>query len=50
MPTSQYHEPPAEFSEETSNYACMVTSPIEEAQAIGYCTQRIPLEKDCEAK
>jgi uncharacterized protein len=50
MPTEQYHEPPAELTEEMRSYARMVTSLIEEAEAVGWYTQRISLEKDAEAK
>ena len=50
MPTEQYHEPPGELSQETRTYARMVTSLIEEAEAIGWYTQRISLEKDAQAK
>ena len=50
MPTEQYHEPPGELSQETRTYARMITSLIEEAEAIGWYTQRISLEKDVQAK
>jgi hypothetical protein len=50
MPTEQYHEPPDELSDETRTYARIVTSLIEEAEAIGWYTQRLSLEKDAEAK
>ena len=50
MPTEQYHEPPDELSEQTRTFARMVTSLIEEAEAIGWYTQRISLEKDAQAK
>jgi hypothetical protein len=50
MPTEQYHEPPEELSQETRTYARMITSLIEEAEAIGWYTQRISLEPDAEAK
>ncbi len=50
MPTEQYHEPPGELSDETRTYARIVTSLIEEAEAIGWYMQRISLEKDAEAK
>ena len=49
MPTEQYHEPPEELSQETRTYARMITSLIEEAEAIGWYTQRISLEKDAQA-
>ena len=50
MPTEQYHEPPEELSEQTRTFARMVTSLIEEAEAIGWDTQRISLEKDAQAR
>jgi len=50
MPTEQYHEPPEELSQETRTYARMITSLIEEAEAIGWYTQRISLEKDAQAE
>ena len=46
----QYHEPPEELSEETRTFARMVTSLIEEAEAIGWYEQRLSIEKDKEAK
>jgi len=50
MPTEQYHEPPEELSAETRTYARMITSMIEEAEAIGWYAQRLSLEKDPEAR
>ncbi len=50
MPTDQYHEPPEELSEQDRTYARIITSMIEEAEAIGWYKQRIALEKDAEAK
>ena len=50
MPTEQYHEPPDELAPETRTYARMITSLIEEAEAIGWNTQRISLEKDAQAR
>jgi hypothetical protein len=50
MPTEQYHEPPEELSAETRTYARMITSLIEEAEAIGWYAQRISLEKDPQAR
>ena len=50
MPTEQYHEPPEELSQEVRSFARMVTSLIEEAEAIGWYEQRISLEQDAEAK
>ena len=50
MPTEQYHEPPEELSEQTRTFARMITSLIEEAEAIGWYAQRLSLEKDPEAR
>ena len=50
MGFDQYHEPPEELSDETRTFARMITSLIEEAEAIGWYAQRISLEKDEEAK
>ncbi len=50
MATEQYHEPAEELSQETRTFARMVTSLIEEAEAIGWYEQRISLEKDKQAK
>lgn len=50
MPTEQYHEPPEELSAETRTYARMITSLIEEAEAIGWYAQRLSLEPDPEAR
>jgi hypothetical protein len=50
MPTEQYHEPPGELSEETRTNARIITSLIEEAEAIGWYEQRLALEQDKEAK
>ncbi len=50
MPTEQYHEPPDELSEKTRTFARMITSMIEEADAINWYTQRISVEKDRAAK
>jgi len=49
MPTEQYHEPPAELSEETRTFARICTSLIEEAEAINWYEQRLSVEKDPEA-
>ena len=46
----QYHEPPEELSKETRTFARMITSVIEEAEAIGWYEQRISVETDEEAK
>lgn len=50
MATEQYHEPPSELSAETRTFARMVTSLIEEAEAINWYEQRISVEKDPAAK
>jgi len=50
MPTEQYHEPPQELPAKVRTYARMITSLTEEAEAIGWYTQRIALEKDKQAK
>jgi uncharacterized protein len=50
MPTEQYHEPPGELSPETRTFARMITSLIEEAEAIGWYAQRLSLEQDPEAR
>ncbi len=50
MGFDQYHEPPQELPEEVRTFARMITSVIEEAQAIGWYEQRIAVEKDSDAK
>ncbi|MDB5643685.1 MAG: hypothetical protein JWN07_3002 [Hyphomicrobiales bacterium] len=50
MGFDQYHEPPSELSEETRTFARMITSMIEEAEAIGWYEQRMAVEKDKEAR
>ena len=50
MPTEQYHEPPEELSAATRTFARMITSLIEEAEAIGWYAQRLSLEQDPEAR
>ena len=50
MATEQYHEPPDELTAEVRTFARMITSLIEEAEAIGWYEQRISLEADPEAK
>lgn len=49
MPTDQYHEPPEELSQETRTLARMLTSLIEEAEAINWYEQRMSVEKNKEA-
>lgn len=50
MGFDQYHEPAGELSEQTRTFARMITSLIEEAEAIGWYEQRLSLEKDRDAK
>jgi hypothetical protein len=50
MATEQYHEPAGELSSETRTFARMITSLIEEAEAINWYTQRISVEKDKTAR
>jgi hypothetical protein len=50
MSFDQYHEPPEELPAATRTFARMITSLIEEAEAIGWYEQRIAVEKDREAK
>ncbi len=50
MGFDQYHEPPEELSDEIRTFARMVTSLIEEAEAIGWYEQRLSIEKDEVAK
>ena len=50
MGFDQYHEPPEELSAKTRTFARMITSLIEEAEAIGWYEQRLSLEKDRQAK
>jgi hypothetical protein len=50
MGFDQYHEPPEELSAEVRTFARMITSLIEEAEAIGWYEQRLSLEKDRQAK
>jgi uncharacterized protein len=50
VPENQYHEPPGELSAETRTFARMITSLVEEAEAIGWYAQRISVEEDAQAK
>jgi uncharacterized protein len=50
MGFDQYHEPPEELSKETRTFARMITSLIEEAEAISWYEQRIAIEKNTEAR
>lgn len=49
MGFDQYHEPPEELPQATRTFARMLTSLIEEAEAIGWYEQRLALEKDKDA-
>ena len=49
MPTEQYHEPPGELPAEVRTRARILTSLIEEAEAIGWYEQRLAVERDTEA-
>jgi uncharacterized protein len=46
MATDQYHEPPQELTPETRTFARMCANLTEEAEAIGWYTQRISVEAD----
>ena len=50
MGFDQYHEPPSELSAETRTFARMITSLIEEAEAISWYQQRLAVEKDGDAR
>jgi hypothetical protein len=50
MPENQYHEPPAELSQETRTFARMIQSLIEEAEAIDWYEQRLDVEQDADAR
>jgi hypothetical protein len=50
MGFEQYHEPASELSAKTRTFARMITSLIEEAEAIGWYEQRLSLEKDRDAR
>jgi hypothetical protein len=50
MPTEQYHEPAGELSQETRTFARIVTSLIEEAEAINWYEQRISVERNPDAR
>ena len=50
MGFEQYHEPPSELSAKTRTFARMITSLVEEAEAISWYEQRLALEKDKEAR
>jgi uncharacterized protein len=50
VPTEQYHEPANEMSQETRTFARMITSMMEEADAINWYEQRISVEQDADAR
>ena len=50
MTTEQYHEPPSELSAEQRTFARILTSLVEEAEAIGWYEQRLALEPDSQAR
>ncbi|KIZ44772.1 MULTISPECIES: hypothetical protein [Nitrobacteraceae] len=50
MGFDQYHEPPDELSQDIRTFARMITSLIEEAEAISWYEQRMSVEKDKVAK
>jgi hypothetical protein len=50
MGFDQYHEPPEELTEESRTFARLITSMIEEAEAIAWYQQRLSLEQDEEAQ
>ena len=50
MGFDQYHEPPDELPPKTRTFARMMTSLIEEAEAIGWYEQRLAVEKDKDAR
>jgi hypothetical protein len=50
MGFDQYHEPPEELSAEARTFARMITSLIEEAEAISWYAQRISVEPDDDAR
>ena len=50
MGFEQYHEPAGELSAEARTFARMITSMIEEAEAISWYHQRLDVEKEREAR
>ncbi len=50
MGFDQYHEPPQELDAQARTFARMIASLIEEAEAIGWYSQRLALEPDEEAR
>ena len=50
MRFEQYHEPAGELSDNVRTFARIITSLVEEGEAIGWYEQRISVEKDAEAR
>ncbi|HUQ99676.1 MAG TPA: hypothetical protein VM166_09500 [Gemmatimonadaceae bacterium] len=50
MGFDQYHEPASELSQKTRTFARMITSLLEEGEAINWYEQRLSVEKDPEAR
>ena len=50
MSTDTYHEPPEELPQDVRTIARMCASLAEEAEAIGWYTQRIAVEQDDDAR
>lgn len=50
MGFDQYHEPADELSPEERTFARMIASLTEEAEAIGWYSQRLSLEPDAQAR
>ena len=50
MGFEQYHEPASELPPKTRTFARMITSLIEEAEAIGWYEQRLAVETDHQAR
>ena len=50
MGFDQYHEPADELSPKIRTFARMITSLIEEAEAIGWYEQRMSVERDKQAR
>jgi hypothetical protein len=50
MAFDQYHEPPEELPQNIRTFARLITSLIEEAEAIGWYEQRITVEQNPEAQ
>ena len=50
MGFDQYHEPPEELSQEVRTFARMITSLIEEAEAISWYEQRMSVERNDQAR